>query len=951
MGVTVATTTVGVLGPVTAWVGDEEVVGPPRQRAVLAVLALAEGGVVSRDVIVAALWGDEPPASADHAVQVYVSGLRRMLGAEAVETVAPGYRLAAHVGVDVATHARLVDEARQADGLGDLQRSLALLRDAVALWRGDPLAGHEDAPFALTEVSRLHELRITTRELHLAAEVAAGNHRAVIGALEALVVDAPGREEPQHLLLVALHRAGRGEEALARYDGWRRRLADEFGLDPSPSMQRLHQRLLDRDATLGGLRGDVGAATLQARRTLERVVRLPVERTPLVGREDEIDALLARVATPGLTTLVGPGGVGKTRLALAVARRAAEEQIDEHAHGVVFVDLADETDLEAVPAATAAALGLSGADASGGWAPYASALAQRACLVVLDNLEHLDGAGKLVGQLLDLAPACTVLATSRIRLRTAGEQVATVAPLRTDGPRSTASELFRRRAAAVDPAVQLADDEVAALVARLDGMPLAIELAAGRVGLLSPGELLRTFEQFGSGALADGPVDAPERHRSLERSLRWSVGLIDEVDQVLLRRLGVFDGAFTIDSARAVAGGDRVADVFAGLARLFDAHLLQRTVGAGPARFRMLVPVREFARAELGRSTEAADVRARHTAHHLDLARQLGPRLTGGTRRAALDAFDHARADIDEALRCSDPVAGLEAAAAMWRAWQIRGRTRHGRALVDELLRAATPSAATATLLRGRLVAAHLRYFQGEPAVAHAEYQAVADAARGVDDEVTVEALGGVATTSGYIGLDPEALPAILDELVPLAEAAGTARQLSEARAMVAVHALKTGRLADARRGMDDARSLAVESGDLWWAARMDAGAARVALASGDAEGALRLALRGLDFAVDVGELPLVVHGLDWCGAALAELGHHEIGVEVEAAADALRQRIGAGLRLNDRGVASTSQRVAEHLDEETRATARARGTLRDHAAAVAVVRAACDRLGLRGGL
>lgn len=938
-------TTVGVLGPVTAWVdGEEVVVGPPRQRAVLAVLALADGGIVSRDAIVESLWGEEPPASADHAVQVYVSGLRRALGPDAVETVAPGYRLGGQVTLDASMQVQLLDDARAAADDGHLGRALGLLRQAVAAWRGEPLAGLEDAPFALTEVPRLRDLRTTARELHLAAEVAAGNHRAVIGDLEVLIDEVPGREEPQRLLLVALHRAGRGVEALARYDEWRRRLADELGLDPSPAMQQLHRQLIARDTAL-----DAPARPTPPPSAPGRVVRLPVERTPFVGREDEIEGLLTRVTDPGLTTLVGPGGVGKTRLALAAARRAAEQRAD-HPDGVVFVDLADETDADAIPAATAAALGLSVAGPGEGWQPYAAALEQRACLVVLDNLEHLAGAGRTVGELLDLAPASAVLATSRARLRTVGEQVVEVAPLGTGGPRSAASELFRRRATAVDAHVHLDGDEVAALVRWLDGMPLAIELAAGRVGLLPLGELLQTLEQFGSAALADGPVDAPARHRSLERSLRWSLGLLEDADQRLLCRLGVFEGAFTVDAAQAVAGGDPAGHVLAGLARLLDAHLLQRTVGPGPARFRMLLPVREFARTELERSGEGGTVRERHAAHYLALAQQLAPRLMGADRRAALDAFDHARADITEALRRSDPVEALAATWAMWRAWQVRGRTGQGRALVEGLLEAVEVAGAdTATIVRGRLVIAHLRYWQGETAEAHADYLAVADRARDLDPELAVEALSGAAVTGGYIGLDPDALPGIVGEIVPLARASGSPRWLSHAHATRSVVAMDAGRLEEAQAEIREARRLAADSGDLWWAARLDMASARIALEREDPVTALAAATATLDFAVGVHDLPMLVHGLDWCAAALAELGAPVVAVEVEAGADVLRQRIGAGLRLADRGVAPASQRASDHLDDATLTAARDRGLELDYAAAVSLVREHAD-VATRGG-
>ncbi len=278
----------------------------------------------------------------------------------------------------------------------------------------------------------------------------------------------------------------------------------------------------------------------------------------------------------------------------------------------------------------------------------------------------------------------------------------------------------------------------------------------------------------------------------------------------------------------------------------------------------------------------------------------------------------------------------------MWSAWQIRGRTAYARALVEELLQTVTDAGVDETdptVLRGRLLIAHLQYWQRQAAEAHAGYLAVAAAARDHDAALAVEALANAGLTASYLGVDPDALPEILDQIVPLARADGSPRRLCDAHQVAFLNAMDAGRPDEARRELREAHRLAMQAGDLQIAARFDQATCRLDLAHADAHAALRAALDAVDYAANVDDLPMLVHSLDWAGAALAEIGHHVSAVEVEAGVAALRERIGAGLTIADRGAATTRERVDGHLDEAAVSAAWARGYQLDHAAVVALVR------------
>jgi predicted ATPase/DNA-binding SARP family transcriptional activator len=666
----------GVLGPLAVWTDRDEPVRVPgrKVRALLADLLVHGGGAVSVDRLVEDLWGAAAPADPTAALHVRVSQLRRALeaaepgGRELVVSQPPGYALRAESDAD--RFAALVEQAGEAD---DPRTRARLLADALALWRGPALADFADAEFAGPAVTRWEERRLVAVEVLAEARLELGEHRELVGELGELVARHPFRERLRAAHLRALHRAGRTSEALEGYQDARRRLADELGLDPGPELAALHRALLAGDPAED--------APAPAARPVKPTTNLPAPVTELIGRDHDVQRVRDLLDAGRLVTITGPGGVGKTSVALAVARAVA----DAYPDGAWFVDLTtwDGSGEAAEPLLSV----LSIPDTAGGLpaARLAGALRARTTLLVLDNCEHVvEAVAGLVGELLPVAPGVRVLATSREPLRLRGEARLDLPPLDvpdTDDPArlagSPAVRLFLTRAGlAPEPEPMV---EVAEVCRRLDGIPLALELAATRVPALGVGELsarLRVpHDRF--GLLGAGPRDAPDRQRTLSAVIDWSWRLLTDAERVVLRRLSVHSGGCALDAAEAVCGGDGVFDVLAGLV---DRSLVVRT---GDARFRLLESVSAYCVHRLREAGEEAAVRGRAADHYLALAERAESRLRGPDQgewlrrleveaanlRAALDTFQGAGA-AGSALRL--------ARALVWY-WVLRGRLADAR--------------------------------------------------------------------------------------------------------------------------------------------------------------------------------------------------------------------------------------------------------------------------------
>ncbi|KAB8183444.1 BTAD domain-containing putative transcriptional regulator [Microbispora catharanthi] len=695
----------GILGPTEARPdGDRPVpVGGPGLRALLGLLLLNAGRVVTIDRLIDGLYGAEPPSGADNALQAQVSRLRRHLASlgdlgDLVVREPAGYRLAVDPDdVDASRFERLAAEGRRALDAGDPARAAGLLGQALALWRGPALADVPDAPFAPAQAARLEELRLSAAEDLAEAGLALGRHRDLLPELQERIAAHPLRERSRGQLMRALYAAGRPAEALAAYDDTRRVLADELGADPSAELSAIHLAVLRSDPALTPASAAPGGR--------------PVPLTSLVGRAAELERIEALLAEARLVTLTGPGGTGKTRLALEAATRWPGE--------VCLVELAPLTDGADVPQAVLGALGLretavtiptpgTRQTTADPVTRLVAALTLRPVLLVLDNCEHVvEEAARLADRLLAACPALRVLATGREALGITGERLCPVPPLRVPPPGDElavedalaypAVGLFVERAAAVRPGFALAPgdvEHVLRICRALDGLPLAVELAAARLRSLP---LARIAARLGSddgdpvaegdaprfALLSRGSRTAQPRHRTLRAVVEWSWDLLDEPERALARRLTIFAGGATLEAAERVCG---LPDTDGVLASLVDKSLVEVV----DDRYRMLETIRAFCAERLAEAGESEPMRKAHLAYVLDLVTTADPHLRGPDQIEWLRRLDGERDDLQAALRravrAGDVAPALRMLSAMSGYWILRGLRGEAARSAAELL-------------------------------------------------------------------------------------------------------------------------------------------------------------------------------------------------------------------------------------------------------------------------
>jgi len=665
-----------VLGPVEAWRDDRPVaVGGQKARLLLAVLLAQYGEVVSTDRLCDAMWGDDVPPSGASTLQSHVSRLRRLLAPEAtIAARPPGYVLTADDGVvDAVAFVATVADARAAV---DAEARIEMLDGALGTWRGNAFEGMADLDWARAEAVRLEELRLEGLEQLVEGHLELGQDAQVIGELEGLVVTHPLRERFWRQLVLALHRTGRQAEALRRTSEVRTFLREELGLDISPALRDLEARVLADDPTLRA--APRATSTQSARRVVARDV------TRLVGRDADIEAVDGLLHREQLVTLVGPGGVGKTRLAF----RTAELSRDEFADGMAVVELAEISDGASTPSAVATVLDIQQRQHLSVEDSVVELLRDSDLLLVLDNCEHIvEGVAQLVARLRLECPGVRTLATSREPLGVAGECVWSVEPLELpddadlDVERvqsAPAVQLFVDRATAALPSFRLNDANAAAVAEicrRLDGLPLALELAAPRLRVMGPEALAERLDQrFALLASDRGTADA--RHRTLRAVVDWSHDLLAPEEQALLARLSVFAPGFDLAAVEAVcaggaegAAGDAGEGVVVGvLAALVDRSMVQVEDRDQP-RYRLLETLRAYGREQLEARGELGATIARHLGWYVSVARDGGAGLMGPDEATWTTRLDRDLANFREAhanaLRADDVATASELAVAL----------------------------------------------------------------------------------------------------------------------------------------------------------------------------------------------------------------------------------------------------------------------------------------------
>ena len=866
-----------ILGPIEVHTDDGVVRVPGnRPRALLGLLLLHANQAVSAERIAVALWGEEARAGAVKTVQVNVARLRKALGDRDVLVTTPtGYRLC--VGpdeLDLDRFSELLDDGRRLLASGAPEHAAEVLRAALALWRGPPLADLAFEPFAQGEIARLQELRLSALEARVEADLAAGRQAELAGELELLVQEHPLRERLHGQLMLAHYRSGRQAAALEAYRRARETLVSELGIEPGPELRSLEREILEQAPSL---------APVPARRPA-----LPQPPNPTLGREHDLRAARDALQGTRLLTLTGPGGVGKTRLALELARALAPEFAD----GARFIALASIAEPQHVPGVVAHALGVLPVSGETPAEALARELSTSDVLLVLDNFEHLLDAAPLLAGLLAATDRVRLLVTSRGPLRLSGETVLTVDPLAPDA----ATALFAERADAAGNGAAAEPDVTAAICARLDGLPLAIELAATRVAVLPPRALLQRLDRR-LELLTTGVRDADPRQRTLQATIDWSHELLDDRARALLRRLAAFRGGCTLDAAGHVCGGEGLLD--AALA-LVDHGLLRRDATArGEPRFSMLETIREYATARLVESAEEGAIRRRHAEYFTAIAERLGLTARASADVAPIDGLerehDNLRAALDWAAEAGAHDLELRLTGALWWFWFVRGHAAEGLGRLDQAL--STADATEPARVEALLGRAFLSAWLGAPEQSEADaYELVAIADAAGDLALRTKALHRLGLAAHWRG-DLDRASAIHSEAAALARQLGDAEQLSMALVNLGDLALLQGRFERAAEISAEAVELRHGLGntELLAAGQSNLGSALLGLhRAAEAAEQFRPSAR---LAEEIGHAEGVGYALDGLGAAEAALGHPELAARLLGAADAALEAANASLQ------------------------------------------------------
>jgi predicted ATPase len=850
--------------------------------------------------------------------------LRNTFGASAaISGTAAGYALDVEEdSVDAIVFERTVRAADESLRANDIDRAAGLIADSLKLWRGRAFADlADDGPLRI-EAERLEELRLHAVERRLELEIEQGRSSEVVDELRALTARFPFRERIWQLLMLALYHSGRQAEALAAYRDARRELDDQLGVEPGADLQALEMAILRQEVPTPGR-----AAWPDT---------LPEPMTEFIGRDDEIATLEAAITRKRIVTLTGIGGVGKTRLALEVARRVRNLASD----GRLFIRLAPFNDEGSVIRAVTSALGIRDGASGDLSERLARAIGDARLLIVLDNCEHVvDAAAMLAGALLASAPNTRILATSRRPLGLPGELEYAVLPLAVPPPESSSADLLRsdavrlllRRAYGTDETNGTEDQAMAAgrICRDLDGLPLAIELAAARAKVLSLNEIAGRLDDRFRFLVSWRRVGAGQ-HQTLKQAMDWSYELLDPADRTTFETVAVFSDGFTLEAAAAVVSAGDDNEALESVTRLVDASLVRVIGGPAETRFRLLQTVREYGAARLIENGAMDDARDRHAKYFAELAARAEPELTGPDQAlwfARLDA-DHANllAALDYLTANRDGQVLLQFTVRLTRFWYVRGHIAEARERLERALEAADD--VDAALRRRALTAASsMALIQGDYAAATRLGEMSLAAARETGEERLVanglSNLGAIVLAAG----DQARAGELLESAVALGRQVGDSRILAMALNNLADHALTVGDYQRAEPLFDESLNLLREHGDTANVARSLFNLGAVALRLGridDAEARLNESIVDSRGAGDKEDMCWAMLGLASVSAARAD---GERSAILLGAASALLRSMGADFKPFERALHDdTAQQVRELIGEQSYEEARARG-------------------------
>ncbi len=881
-----------------------------------------------RPALAGLLWGDQPESSAKTSLRQVLSNLRRLVGPHLLITPHEvAFNRKALYWLDVEEFQAACSRA-QSDHPPDAE--IDTLRSALDLYQGDFMEGFyvRDAPafeeWAITQRERFRQM--ATQALRsLAAHAAARNeYTAAVSYTTRLLALAPWREEAHRQMMLLLARSGQRSAALAQYETCRRTLMEELGVEPMEETTALYQRIL-------------AAGTA-------RPHNLPAQATPFIGREEELSQLGRFLADPDcrLLTLVGPGGMGKTRLALRAALEATTEPNGAFLHGIYFVSLAPVISADLLVFVAAQSVGCSLRSAADPKTQLVDYLREKEMLLLLDSLEQVDEAASLVADLLVGCPRLKILATSRTPLHVRGEQQFPVSPLAlpdlallltgddlaSDLWRSPAVALFADRARAVKPNWRLTSQNavaVAKICARLDGWPLALELAAARSQSLSPAAML---EQLDSplALLTNGPRDLPARQQALRATIDWSYHLLNSDEEKLFARLAVFAGGCTAEAVKSVCFdplASRAETWNQGLLEsLQDKSLLQRKEDENAPRFMLLDTIREYALERLAEKKELAMLQGQHAAHYLELAERAEPELRGAEQAVWLDRLEAEHDNLRAALRWAMDNKAIDTAlglgGALWRFWYLRGHLSEGRRWMEAALAAsekadvaskeadvaskeadaADPPARLTLQAKALSGAGTLAYGQSDWSLAMTMLEKALKLWRQIQDKAAIAAALALMGSIVHDHEDYDRSQTLYEEAIALCRQMG-----SEGRRPLAFALNRLGDIARCQSNPEAARSLHEESLALWQELGDKDGAAcalsnlgQLAHTQGNTRRAATLFQQSLKLVWELRDMRGIAESLGGLAVAAGARGQAARSAQLFGQVEALLQSIGGSL-------------------------------------------------------